>query len=169
MRIKTTNNLRKEITALDLAVKMLRAENEGMRRSVVTLKKALNAPLALWESHWFEALPQHEQELINKAARTIASALKPAPTITNTITTATPATKTTTPPKTQPAKPATPAPVKRSRNTAPNATKPWTKREDALLMKMAGKEPNVHIADVLGRSVSACAQRYLILKKRKKK
>lgn len=171
MRIKTTNNLRKEITALDLAIKMLRAENEGMRRSVVTLKKALNAPLALWESHWFDALPQHEQHLIDKTARTIADALvKPqTPVVVNAVT---PAVKTSaTPAKNKPATGLTPAPktTARKRSTAPNATKPWTKQEDAKLLRMAGKEPNVHIADVLGRSVSACNQRYLILTKNKKK
>lgn len=165
MRMKTTNQLRKEITALDLALKMVRAETEGLRRSTVTLKKALNAPLALWESHWFEGLPKHEQDLIEKTARTIASALlKPAaPAVTNTITSATPATKTTV----KPAKPKAKPKATRIRSKAPNASKPWTKAEDAKLMKMAGKEANVHIADVLGRSVDACAQRYLILKKRK--
>lgn len=163
MRNKTATQLRKEITALDLAVKMKGAEIEGLRRSTITLKKALNAPLALWESHWFESLPKIEQDQIDKTARNIADALiKPqAPVVINQVTSATPATKTS-------VKPAKPAP-KRKRSTAPNATRPWTKQEDALLMKMMNKEPNVHIADVLGRSVSACHQRFLILKKRKQK
>lgn len=162
MRIKTTSQLRKEIIALDLALKMVRAETEGLRRSTITLKKALNAPLALWESHWFEGLPKHEQDLIDKTARTIAEALvKPqAPVVINAATSATPATVIK----------AKPAPeYKRKPSTAARATRPWTKQEDALLWKMAGKEPNVHIADVLGRSVGACNQRYLILKKRKQK
>lgn len=164
MRIKTANNLRKEITALDLAIKMLRAENEGMRRSMVTLKKAVNAPLALWEDHWFNELPHAEQNTINKTARMIAAALTPAPAIINTVTSATPV-KTVSKTTVKQTKPK----QTRQRSAAANATKPWTKAEDAKLMRMAGKEPNVHIADVLGRSVSACAQRYLILKKRKQK
>lgn len=157
MRIKTTNNLRKEITALDLAVKMLRAENEGMRRSVVTLKKSLNAPLALWESHWFESLPKAEQELIDKTARNIASALKPVPVINNTVTSATPV------------KPAMQLkPIKRTPINTAKRNQPWTTADDKKLMRMVkANEPNVHIADVLGRSVGACMQRVNILKNRK--
>lgn len=165
MRIKTANNLRKEITALDLAIKMLRAENEGMRRSVVTLKMAIDAPLALWESHWFENLPKAEQELIRRTANNIAAALKPAPIVNNTITSATPV-KTV---SSTTVKPYKPLKQTRQRSAATNATKPWTKAEDAKLMRMVkANEPNVHIADVLGRSVGACAQRVQILKKRKK-
>lgn len=164
MRINTATQLRKEITALDLALKMLRAETEGLRRSTVTLKKAVNAPLALWESHWFEALPQHEQDMIEKTARNISNALKPAPVINNTITSATPV------------KPVSKTTVKQSkpkqtrqRSAATNATKPWTKSEDAKLMRMVkANEPNVHIADVLDRSIGAIMQRVTILKKRKK-
>lgn len=160
MRITTTNNLRKEISALDLAVKMLRAENEGMRRSVVTLKKAVNAPLALWESHWFESLPKAEQELIDKAARTIASAFKPVPptVIHQTVTSNTSATPVKSVLK----------PVKRTPSKATNRNQAWTAADDKKLMRMVkANEPNVHIADVLGRSVGACMQRVQILKKRK--
>lgn len=161
MRINTNNNLRKEITALDLAVKMLRAENEGMRRSVVTLKMAIDAPLALWESHWLQGLPKHEQELIRKTANNIASALKPAPVITNTITS-------TTPIKTV-VKPVKPKKQTRQRSTATNTSARWTPADDKKLMRMVkANEPNVHIAAVLGRSVGACAQRVKILKAGKK-
>lgn len=157
MRIKTTNKLQQEVTALDLAVKMLRAENEGMRRSVVTLKQALNAPLALWESHWFESLPKHEQELITKTARNIASALKPA-TVNNTITSATPVkaiSKTTV------------KPVKntRKRSNAVKSNARWTASDDKNLMRMVkAKETKSHMAMVMGRSVSAVEQRIKILK-----
>lgn len=157
MRIKTTNKLQQEVTALDLAVKMLRAENEGMRRSVVTLKQALNAPLALWESHWFESLPKHEQELITKTARNIASALKPA-TVNNTITSATPVkaiSKTVV------------KPVKKTRkpSSAANRNARWTTDQDKLLMRMVkAKETHAHMAAVLYRSVGSIQQRIKILK-----
>jgi hypothetical protein len=159
MRINTATQLRKEIIALDLALKMLRAETEGLRRSTVTLKKATNAPLALWEEHWFGELPQAEQDNINRTARMIGNALatriNPAPVVNNTITSATPA------------KPAAQKPVKRTRkkSTAPARNARWTPADDKKLMRMVkANEPNVHIADVLGRSVSACMQRVNILK-----
>jgi hypothetical protein len=155
--MRTANQLRKEITALDLALKMLRAETEGLRRSTITMKKALNAPLALWEEHWFDSLPQAEQDNINRTASLIASALKPAPII-NQVTSTTPTTTTV-------------QPIKRTRKPS-NATqrnKPWTVADDKKLMRMVkANEPNVHIADVLGRSVSACQQRVNIIKNRKK-
>lgn len=161
MRIKTATQLRKEITALDLALKMLRAETEGLRRSTVTLKKAVNAPLALWESHWFEALPQHEQDMIEKTARNISNALKPAPVINNTTTSATPVKPVISTTVVKPAK--------RTPSKAINHNKPWTKAEDAKLMRMVkANEPNVHIADVLDRSMGSIMQRVAILKKRKK-
>lgn len=161
MRIKTTNNLRKEITALDLAVKMLRAENEGMRRSVVTLKMAIDAPLALWEQHWLQGLPKHEQELIRKTANNIASALKPAPIVNNTITS-------TTPIKTV-MKPVKPKKQTRQRSTATNTSARWTASDDKNLMRMVkAKETKSHMAMVLGRSVGAVEQRIKILKAGKK-
>lgn len=152
------SKLQQEVTALDLAVKMLRAENEGMRRSVVTLKQALNAPLALWESHWYESLPKHEQELITKTARNIASALKPAPIVNNTITSATPVkaiSKTTV------------KPVKktRQRSNTKNSNARWTASDDKNLMRMVkAKETKSHMAMVMGRSIGAVEQRIKILK-----
>lgn len=163
MRIKTTNQLRKEITALDLALKMVRAETEGLRRSTVTLKKALNAPLALWESHWLEGLPKHEQDLIEKTARTIAAALKPAPTVNNTITSATPVkaiSKTTV------------KPVKktRKRSNAVKSNARWTALDDKTLMRMVkAKKSEQHMATVMGRSVGSIQQRIRILQDQKKK
>ena len=157
MRINTATQLRKEITALDLALKMLRAETEGLRRSTVTLKKAINAPLALWESHWFEALPIHEQETINKTAKMIGNALKPVPTVINqTVTSTTPAKPT--------AKPA----VKRTRQRS-NAIKRnarWTSLDDKTLLRMVkAKKTEQHMATVMGRSVGSVQQRIKILKK----
>lgn len=148
------NQLQKEISALDLAVKMLRAENEGMRRSVVTLKQALNAPLALWESHWLQGLPKHEQELISKTARNIAAALKPAPIVNNTITSTTPI-KTVV------------KPVKKTRkpSSAVNRNARWTTSDDKNLMRMVkAKETHEHMAMVLQRSIGSVQQRIKILK-----
>lgn len=161
MRINTANQLRKEITALDLALKMLRAETEGLRRSTVTLKKAINAPLALWESHWFESLPAVEQEQINKTAKMIGNALKPAPTVINqTVTSTTPA-NAVRPPK---------ATVKRTRKPS-NATlrnQRWTATDDRLLKQMVkAKDSHAQMALILGRSVGAVQQRIAILKKGK--
>jgi hypothetical protein len=162
MRIKTANEMRKEITALDLALKMLRAETEGLRRSTVTLKKATNAPLALWEEHWFGELPQAEQDNINRTARMIGNALStrinPAPVVNNTITSATPT------------KPAVKKPVKRTRNrsTAPARNARWTPADDKNLMRMVkAKETHEHMAMVFGRSIGAVTQRIKILKKGK--
>jgi hypothetical protein len=162
MRINTANQLRKEITALDLALKMLRAETEGLRRSTVTLKKATNAPLALWEEHWFGELPQAEQDNINRTARMIGNALatrmNPAPAVNNTITSATPA------------KPANKKPAKRTRTIieTEKRNKPWSKTDDKNLMRMVrAKETPQHMASVLGRSVGAITQRITILKKGK--
>lgn len=158
MRTNTANQLRKEITALDLALKMLRAETEGLRRSTVTLKKAMNAPLALWESHWFESLPAVEQEQINKTAKMIGNALKPLPTVINQTVTST-----------TPAKPAV-KPAKRTRKPS-NATlrnQRWTATDDKLLKQMVkAKDSHAHMALFLGRSVGAIEQRIKILKKGK--
>lgn len=159
MRITTANELRKEITALDLALKMLRAETEGLRRSTVTLKKAMNAPLALWESHWFESLPAVEQEQINKTAKMIGNALKPVPPtiIHQTVTSSTPA-KTAV------------KPVKhtRKRSTAPARNARWTASDDKNLLRMVkAQETHQHMAMVFGRSVGSVQQRIKILKKGK--
>lgn len=159
MRTNTANQLRKEITALDLALKMLRAETEGLRRSTVTLKKAMNAPLALWESHWFESLPAVEQEQINKTAKMIGNALKPVtPTIIHQTVTST-----------TPAKPAV-KPAKRTRKPS-NATlrnQRWTASDDKLLKQMVkAKDTHQQMATILGRSVGAVQQRIKILKKGK--
>lgn len=162
MRIKTANELRKEITALDLALKMLRAETEGLRRSTITLKKATNAPLALWEEHWFGELPQVEQDNINRTARMIGNALanrmNHAPAVNNTITSATPA------------KPADKKPAKRTRKPS-NATlrnQRWTAGDDKLLKQMVkAKETHQQMSIILGRSIGAIQQRITILKKAK--
>ena len=157
------NKLQQEVTALDLAVKMLRAENEGMRRSVVTLKKALQAPLALWESHWFESLPKAEQELIDKAARTIASAFKPVPptVIHQTVTSNTSATPVKAISKTV----VKPVKKTRKRSSTKNSNARWTASDDKNLMRMVkAKETKTHMAMVMGRSVSAVEQRIKILK-----
>lgn len=155
MRINTATQLRKEITALDLALKMLRAETEGLRRSTVTLKKAMNAPLALWESHWFESLPAVEQEQINKTAKMIGNALKPLPPVINQTVTST-----------TPAKPAV-KPVKRTRKPS-NATlrnQRWTATDDKLLKQMVkAKDTHQQMATILGRSIGAVQQRIKILK-----
>lgn len=162
MRINTATQLRKEITALDLALKMLRAETEGLRRSTITLKKAINAPLALWESHWFDALPIHEQEQINKTAKMIGNALKPVPTVINqTVTSTTPA---------KPAAKTAVKPVKRTRKTS-NAIKRnarWTSLDDKTLLRMVkAKKTEQHMATVMGRSIGSIQQRIKILKKAK--
>jgi len=152
MRIKTAKQLRKEISALDLALKMLRAETEGLRRSTVTMKKAMNAPLALWESHWFDELPQAEQDNINRTASLIASSLKPAPII-NQVTSTTPTT------------------VKQTRtpSNAIKRNKAWTRKDDAELMRLHKQGQKwAYIALTLGRSTGACQQRVTIIKNRKK-
>jgi hypothetical protein len=154
MRINTATQLRKEITALDLALKMLRAETEGLRRSTITLKKAINAPLALWESHWFDALPIHEQEQINKTAKMIGNALKPLPTVVNQTVTS------TTPAKT----------VKhtRKRSSAPARNARWTDKDDKALLRMVKiGQTHQQMSIAFGRSVGSIQQRIKILKKGK--
>jgi hypothetical protein len=158
MRINTATQLRKEITALDLALKMLRAETEGLRRSTVTLKKAMNAPLALWESHWFEALPVVEQEQIEKTAKMIGNALKPLPTIINQTVTSTTPTKTA----------IKPAKRTRQRSSAPARNARWTPADDKNLLRMVkAQETHQHMAMVFGRSVGSVQQRIKTLKKGK--
>lgn len=173
MRINTATQLRKEITALDLALKMLRAETEGLRRSTVTLKKATNAPLALWEEHWFGELPQAEQDNINRTARMIGNALatriNPAPVV-NTSTTSTNGLllSINTADK-KPAKPAAQKPVKRTRkkSTAPARNARWTTADDRRLMRMVkAKRTPENIAVLMGRSTGAITQRIKILKAR---
>ena len=165
MRINTANQLRKEITALDLALKMLRAETEGLRRSTVTLKKAINAPLALWESHWFESLPAVEQEQINKTAKMIGNALKPVPTVINQTTSTTPTNGLLLSLNTADRKP-----MKRTRKPS-NATmrnQRWTASDDKLLKQMVkAKDTHQQMSIILGRSVGAIQQRIKILKKGK--
>jgi hypothetical protein len=134
---------------------MLRAETEGLRRSTVTMKKAMNAPLALWESHWFDELPKAEQDNINRTASMIASALKPSPVI-NQVTSTTPATVKVTKQTRTPSKA-----IKRN--------KPWTKIDDKNLLNMVkAKRTWSDIAATLGRSTGACQQRVTIIKNRKK-
>lgn len=154
MRTTTAKQLRKEITALDLALKMLRAETEGLRRSTITMKKAMNAPLALWEEHWFGELPQAEQDNINRTASLIASALvNKSVAVINQTTSATPATVTTVKKQT------------RKRSNAIKSNARWTSLDDKTLMRMvkANKTPQ-HMATVMGRSVGSIQQRIKILK-----
>lgn len=162
MRNNTATQLRKEITALDLALKMLRAETEGLRRSTITLKKAINAPLALWESHWFDALPVVEQEQINKTAKMIGNALKPVPpTIIHQTVSNTTSTNAVRPPK---------ATIKhtRKRSNAPARNARWTAADDKNLMRMVkAKETHEHMAMVFGRSIGSVQQRIKIIKKGK--
>lgn len=157
--MRTANQLRKEITALDLALKMLRAETEGLRRSTITMKKSLNAPLALWEEHWFDSLPQAEQDNINRTASLIASALvNKSVAVINQTTSTTPTTTTV-------------QPIKRTRkpSNAIKRNKPWTRKDDAELMRLHKQNQKwSYIALTLGRSTGACQQRVNIIKNRKK-
>lgn len=166
--MRTANQLRKEITALDLALKMLRAETEGLRRSTVTMKKAIGAPLALWESHWFDELPQAEQDSIDRTARTIMNALPrlTSTPIINQVTSTTPTNGLLMSINTADKKPAKQT---RKPSNAIKRNKPWTRKDDAELMRLHKQGQKwSYIALTLGRSTGACQQRVTIIKNRKK-
>lgn len=150
----TKQQLIKEITALDLAVRLLRQETHTLRRSVVTIKKAMNAPLTTDETNWLQAQPAEDHARMIETARLINAALKPASSTTSTA------------PLTQQATVVIkPAKKTRKRSSAPARNQRWTDKEDKALMRMVkiGQTPQ-QISYSFGRSVGAIQQRIKILK-----
>jgi hypothetical protein len=154
----TKQQLIKEIASLDLALKMIRQETQNLRRSVVTIKRSLNAPLTTEEHNWFSNLPPEEAARIVETALLIAKAMKPMQT-TSTTTTNAPIINITK---------AAPAKRTRKRSDAPARNARWTSADDKNLLRMVkAQETHQHMAMVFGRSVGSVKQRIKILKKGK--
>lgn len=150
----TKQQLIKEVAALDLAVRLLRQETQTMRRSVVTIKKALNAPLTTDETNWLQAQPAEDHARMIETARLINAALKPASSTTSTT------------PLTQQAKVVIkPAKKTRKRSDAMNRNQRWTDSEDKALLRMVKiGQTHQQMSIAFGRSVGAIQQRIKILK-----
>jgi len=153
----TKQQLIKEIAALDLALKLIRQETQNLRRSVVTIKRSLNAPLTTDEANWFSALPPEEAARIAETALLIAKAVKPAQTTSTTPTNGVLLSINTADKK--------PAKRTRQRSNAPARNARWTAADDKNLLRMVkAKETHQHMAMVFGRSVGSVQQRIKILK-----
>jgi hypothetical protein len=153
----TKQQLIKEIAALDLALKLIRQETQNLRRSVVTIKRSLNAPLTADEANWFSALPPEEAARIVETALLIAKAVKPVQTTSTTPTNGVLLSINTADKK--------PAKRTRQRSNAPARNARWTPADDKNLLRMVkAKETHEHMAMVFGRSVGSVQQRIKILK-----
>lgn len=176
MRTKATiTQLQQEITATDLAVRHLKQQVMTQLQTIITLKKALQAPLTLSEQDIFDALPAEIQSSLNKSADLIASTLRtnlsprtvnmsmytpsPQQAATRVVEAMKHQNKEVTYTITQPKRQASPQPLSRTR---------WTAKEDATLRKMVKQGKSMQeIATVLQRSVKACQLHWNIIRKQK--
>jgi len=154
MRTKTTlTQLQKEVTALDMAVRHLRQQVTSQTQTIITLKKALNAPLTATEQEIFDAQPVEIQTTINQSANLIASATRTtnAQSVVNyTIT--------------------TPASRTRTKSAQPLSQTRWTPKEEQIMRKMLKEGKSMkQVSQALQRSVKACDLHWRIMNKKKGK
>lgn len=149
MRTKTTlTELQKEVTALDMAIRHLRQQVMTQLQTIITLKKALNAPLTSDEQEIFDALPIQIQTSINQSANLIASATR-----SNTNN------QTVTYSYVQPTQTRT-----RKKSPRPMSRTRWTTKEENTMRKMVKEgKPFTQIATALQRSVKGCEQHWHIM------
>jgi len=155
MRTKTTlTQLQKEVTALDMAIRHLRQQVNTQTQTIITLKKALNAPLSATEQEIFDAQPVEIQTTINQSANLIASATRTRttntqPTVVN-YTVTTPATRT------------------RTKSAQPLSQTRWTAKEEQIMRKMLKEGKTMkQVSMALQRSVKACDLHWRIMNKKK--
>lgn len=167
--------LQQEITATDMAVRLLRQQVGSQQHTIITLKKALNAPLTSTEQEAFDSLPAEQQTSLNKSADLIASTLRtnlsprtvnmsmyapsPKTAATQVVKAMSHQNKDVTYTISTPKRQASPQPLSRTR---------WTAKEDATLRKMVKQGKSMQeIAEVLQRSVKACQLHWNIIRKQK--
>jgi DNA-binding NarL/FixJ family response regulator len=153
MRTKTTlTQLQKEVTALDMAVRHLRQQVTSQLHTIITLKKALNAPLTATEQEIFDAQPVEIQTTINQSANLIASATRTTnaqPTVVN-YTVTTPASRT------------------RTKSAQPLSQTRWTSKEEQIMRRMLKEGKSMkQVSQALQRSVKACDLHWRIMNKKK--
>lgn len=155
MRTKTTlTQLQKEVTALDMAIRHLRQQVNTQTQTIITLKKALNAPLSATEQEIFDAQPVEIQTTINQSANLIASATRTRttntqPTVVN-YTVTTPTTRT------------------RTKSAQPLSQTRWTAKEEQIMRKMLKEGKTMkQVSMALQRSVKACDLHWRIMNKKK--
>lgn len=154
MRTKTTlSQLQKEVTALDMAVRHLRQQVTTQQQTIITLKKALNAPLTATEQEVFDALPVEIQTTINQSANLIASATRTS--VNN---------QTVTYSYVQPTKPRT-----RTKSSQPLSNTRWTPKEEQIMRKLLKEGKSMkQVSTALQRSVKACDLHWRIMNKKAK-
>jgi DNA-binding NarL/FixJ family response regulator len=152
MRTKTTlTQLQKEVTALDMAIRHLRQQVTTQTQTIITLKKALNAPLSATEQEIFDAQPVEIQTTINQSANLIASATRtrttnPQPVVNYTVTT----------------------PRTRKKSAQPLSQTRWTPKEEQVMRKMLKEGKSMkQVSQALQRSVKACDLHWRIMNKKK--
>jgi DNA-binding NarL/FixJ family response regulator len=155
MRTKTTlTQLQKEVTALDMAIRHLRQQVNTQTQTIITLKKALNAPLSATEQEIFDAQPVEIQTTINQSANLIASATRTRttntqPTVVN-YTVTTPTTRT------------------RTKSAQPLSQTRWTAKEEQIMRRMLKEGKTMkQVSMALQRSVKACDLHWRIMNKKK--
>lgn len=155
MRTKTTlTQLQKEVTALDMAIRHLRQQLMTQQQTIITLKKALNAPLTATEQEVFDALPVEIQTTLNQSANLIASATRTSVNNQQTVTYS----------YVQP-KPATRS---RTKSAQPLSQTRWTPKEEQIMRKMLKEGKSMkQVSTALQRSVKACDLHWRIMNKKK--
>jgi DNA-binding NarL/FixJ family response regulator len=155
MRTKTTlTQLQKEVTALDMAVRHLRQQLMTHQQTIITLKKALNAPLSATEQEIFDAQPVEIQTTINQSANLIASATRSSSVNNQTVTYS----------YVQP----TPATRTRIKSKQPLSQTRWTPKEEQIMRKMLKEGKTMkQVSTALQRSIKACDLHWRIMNKKK--
>jgi DNA-binding NarL/FixJ family response regulator len=156
MRTKTTlTQLQKEVTALDMAVRHLRQQVTTQTQTIITLKKALNAPLSATEQEIFDAQPVEIQTTINQSANLIASATR---------------TRTTNQPTVVNYTVTTPASRTRTKSAQPLSQTRWTTKEEQIMRRMLKEGKTMkQVSQALQRSIKACDLHWRIMNKKKGK
>lgn len=154
MRTKTTlTQLQKEVTALDMALRHLRQQVTSQLHTIITLKKALNAPLTATEQEIFDAQPVEIQTTINQSANLIASATR---------------TRTTNQPTVVNYTVTTPASRTRKKSAQPLSQTRWTTKEEQVMRRMLKEGKTMkQVSQALQRSVKACDLHWRIMNKKK--
>lgn len=151
MRNKTQlQHLTQEVTALDMAVRLLRQQVQGQLHTIIVLKKALNAPMAADEQTMFDNLAPSLQNSTNKSADLIARTMGTS--VNN---------QTVTYSYVQPTKP-----TKRIKAQQPLSRTRWSVKEETTLRRMVKEGKSfTEIATTLQRTNKACEQHWHIIKK----
>jgi DNA-binding NarL/FixJ family response regulator len=153
MRTKTTlTQLQKEVTALDMAIRHLRQQLMTHQQTIMTLKKALNAPLTATEQEVFDALPVEIQTTLNQSANLIASATRSSSVNNQTVTYSY----------------VQPTQRTRIKSKQPLSQTRWTPKEEQIMRKMLKQGKTMkQVSTALQRSIKACDLHWRIMNKKK--